>query len=600
MLDLTPMKIAWFLVLMLPVYPGVAQTDEPRDSDVTERVDVDLVLLDVTVLDKRRAIVTGLTKDDFVLRIDDRKTPIVSLDVHCPKAPPSEPPAVGIGESNENWTVLDRARRIVLALDYRHLERIQRIEVLERVREAVVRLHRSKEQLMIVALTDFLRIEQPWTTDIDVVLASLERMENDITLWEPPFDHLHDGTTFVELLDLVDLLGLIEGEKIVVLYSNWPSSSFHYDEQFAELAARSARKRVSFYPVWTRGLTAYGTSRPLARLAVETGGRFTERTNDFSLGYARAQRDSTCRYTIGFHDSGKDPERERRIVLRVDRRGVRVFHHDRYAPADPKDTRTQVGVAALALPGPYVSESVAVAVLPLRPTGRRRWEIVLAVQATVAADDRVQVRADIRRGNSRWVRPSEARFAPFSVSEPYRLRSGDYVATATVFYPGETEPRAATTRIELPVLEGDGWLLVDPIVLRALGSGRVDAETLEGTALEGDPLLGRVPVLLQAFSSDVLFATAQLCRYGDTKAGGAATATVEVDSAGQRIFNASTQMSFARKHGLRCQAIDQALPELRPGRYDVTVRTRPPSAPEIVKRTSFVVTLKPPQVRADR
>ncbi len=599
MLDLTPMKIAWFLVLMLPVYPGVAQTDEPRDSDVTERVDVDLVLLDVTVLDKRRAIVTGLTKDDFVLRIDDRKTPIVSLDMQCSDAPVSEPPAVGAGESNEKWIAPDRARHIVLALDYRHLERTQRVEVLERVRDAVVRLHRSKEQLMIVALTDFLRIEQPWTTDGDVALATLERMESDITLWLPPFDHLHDGTTFVELLDLIDLLGLIEGEKIVVLYSNWPSSGFHYDEQFAELASRSARKRVSFYPVWTRGLTAYGTSRRLARLAVETGGRFTERTNDFSLGYARAQRDSTCRYTIGFYDSGENPERERRVVLRVGRRGVRVFHHDRYAPGDPKDTRTRDGVAVLAWPAPYLADSVEVAVLPLRPTGRRRWEIVLAVQATAASADRVQVRADIRRGNSRWVRPSEARFAPFSVSEPYRLRSGDYVAAATVFYPGETEPRAATTRIELPSLKGGGWLLVDPIVLRALGSGRVDPKTLEGTALEGDPLLGRVPVLLQAFSSDVLFATAQLCRYGDTEAGGAATATVEVDSIGERVFDATTQLSFPWRHGLHCQAIDQALPELPPGRYDLTVRTRPPSAPEIVKRTSFVLTLEPRQARAN-
>ncbi|MEE8411990.1 MAG: hypothetical protein V3S47_05775, partial [Acidobacteriota bacterium] len=437
-------------------------------------------------------------------------------------------------------------------------------------------------------------IEQPWTTDIDVVLASLERMENDITLWEPPFDHLHDGTTFVELLDLVDLLGLIEGEKIVVLYSNWPSSSFHYDDQFAELAARSARKRVSFYPVWTRGLTAYGTSRSLARLAVETGGRFTERTNDFSLGYARAQRDSTCRYTIGFHDSGENPERERRIILRVDRRGVRVFHHDRYAPADPKDTRTQVGVAALAWPAPYVSDSIAVAVLPLRPTGRRRWEIALAVQATAVAEDRVQVRADIRRGNSRWVRPSEARFAPFSVAEPYRLRSGDYVAAATVFYPGETEPRAATTRIELPALEGDGWLLVDPIVLRALGSGRVEAETLAGTALEGDPLLGRVPILLQASSSDVLFVATHLCRYGDTEAVEAVTATVEVASAGESVFSASTRLMFAGKNRLDCQAVDQALPELPPGRYAVTVRTRPPASPEIVKRNSWVVMPAPP------
>jgi len=593
-------RIALFVVLMLPVCPAAAQTDEPRDSDVTERVDVDLVLLDVTVLDKRRAIVNGLTKDDFVLRIDDRKTPIVSLDMHCPDTPASEPPAVGIGESSTDWIAPDRARRIVLALDYRHMERTQRVEVLERVRDAVARLHRSKEQLMIVALTDFLRIEQSWTTDGDVALATLERMENDITLWEPPFDHLHDGPTFAELLDLTDLLGLIEGEKIVVLYSNWPSSSFNYDEQFAELASRSARNRVTFYPVWTRGLTAYGTSRKLARLAVETGGRFTERTNDFSLGYARAQRDSTCRYTIGFHDSGEDPERERRVVLRVDRRGVRVFHHDRYAPADPKDTRTQVGVAALAWPAPYVSDSVEVAVLPLRPTGRRRWEIVLAVQATTAAVDRVQVRADIRRGNSRWVRPSESRFAPFSVAEPYRLRSGDYVAAASVFYPGEAEPRAATTRIELPALEGDGWLLVDPIVLRARGSGRVDPETLMGTALEKDPLLGRTPVLLQALSNDVLFATAQLCRYGDTEAGGAVTATVEVDSLGERIFAASTRLSFLRKQGLHCQAIDQALPELPPGRYELTLRTRPPGASEIVKRTSLVVELEPPQVTADR
>jgi len=577
------------LFLALAASPGGAQTDEPRDSDVTERVDVDLVLLDVTVLDKQREIVSGLTKDDFVLRIDDRKTPIASLDMQCPETPATEPPAVSIGEQGANWTAPDRARRIVLALDYRHLERTQRVEVLEQVRDAVARLHRSKEQLMIVALTDFLRIEQPWTTEGDVALATLERMEHDITLWEPPFDHLHDGPTFAELLDLTDLLGLIEGEKIVVLYSNWPSSGFHYDEQFAELASRAARERVSFYPVWTRGLTAYGTSRSLARLAVETGGRFTERTNDFSLGYARAQRDSTCRYTIGFYDSGKNLERVRRVVLRVDRRGVRVFHHDRYAPADPKDTRTQVGVAALAWPAPYLSDSVKIAVVPVRPTGRRRWETVLAIQSTTAADERVQLRADIRRGNSRWVRPSEARFAPFSVSDSYRLRSGDYVAAATVSYPGETEPRAATTRIELPTLEGDGWLLVEPIVLRSLGAGRVEPERLDGTALEGDPLLGRVPVLLQVPAGEALFATTQLCRYGVSETADTVTTTLEVTTADEPIFNASTRLKFTRSNGLHCGAVDHALPDLPAGRYQLTVRTRPPASSEIVRQTSFVV-----------
>jgi len=233
-------------LLTLPVCPPGAQIDEPRDTDITERVDVELVLLDATVVDKRREIVTGLTKDDFLLKIDDRRTPIASLDMHCPDAPVSEPRAVALGDRSANWAAPDRARRIVLAIDYRHLEQTQRVEVLEQVRDAVARLHRSKEQLMIVALTDFLRIEQPWTTDGDVALATLERMEQDFTLWEPPFHHLHDAPTFEALVQLTGLLGTIEGEKIVVMFSNWPSSGFHYDVLFAELASRSARARVSF------------------------------------------------------------------------------------------------------------------------------------------------------------------------------------------------------------------------------------------------------------------------------------------------------------------------------------------------------------------
>jgi hypothetical protein len=40
----------------------------------------------------------------------------------------------------------------------------------------------------------------------------------------------------------------------------------------------------------------------LDRLAADAGGRFSERTNDLSLGYARAQRDQACIYTIGFYD----------------------------------------------------------------------------------------------------------------------------------------------------------------------------------------------------------------------------------------------------------------------------------------------------------
>ncbi len=591
-------RLAGCLAVAFTVCPLGAQTDPPRDSEITERIEVELVLIDVTVVSRKGEIVRGLTREDFKLKIDDKRTPVESLDMRCSETAVEEPEAVWIDGGNTDWMAPDEERRIVLAIDYRHLERVQRVDVLQRVRNAVARLHRPKEKLMIVALTDFLRIEQPWTNDGAVAFETLERMENDITLWEPPFDHLHDAPTFEALLELTGLLGTIEGEKIVVLFSNWPSSGFHYDELYAELANRSARARVSFYTVWTRGLTPRGTSRRLARLAVETGGRFTERTNDFGLGYARAQRDSSCRYTIGFYDSGVEPERERRIVLRVDRPRTRVFHPSRYFIRSADDERETVAEAALALPTPYASESVEVALLAVEPTGRRRWKTILAVQAVDPFDEPVQVRASVRRGNSRWVRDREQRSVPFSLAHAYRLRAGSYEIAATVSYPGEREPRAAGGRVELPALEGDGWWLVDPLVLRSLGAGRVTPEALERTALDGDPLLGRVPVLLQSFAGDGLFAATRLCRFGVAHDASDVSVSVDVSSAGNRVFDAQARLTFTSENRLQCGILDTELPALKTGRYEVTVRARPPDSEEIVKRVSFKVVPAPP--RPDR
>ena len=37
---------------------------------------------------------------------------------------------------------------------------------------------------------------------------------------------------------------------------------------------------------------------------MDTGGRFTEATNDLGLAYSRAQRDLGCTYTLGFYVDG--------------------------------------------------------------------------------------------------------------------------------------------------------------------------------------------------------------------------------------------------------------------------------------------------------
>ena len=568
-----------------------AQTgaDEPRDTGVREKVEVQLVLLDVTVVDKRREIVTGLTPQDFVLRVDNERTSIISLDTQCPAIPLAEPPAVTPGADGE-WEAPDRERKIVLAVDYRHLEQVQRVDVLLQLREAVARLHRSREQLMIVALADFLRVELPFTVDGKEIERTLARMENDISLWLPPFDHLPDGPTFEALLQLTDLLATLDGDKVVVLYSNWPGSGFTYDALYDELASRAARGRVTFYPVWTRGLQPRGTSRRLARLAVETGGRFTERTNDFSLGYARAQRDTACRYTIGFQDSGEDPVRVRRVDLRVKRRGVRVHYPDRYAFGDPESRREAIADAILAWPARYASDSIQVALLPVRPITRKRWDAVLAVQAIDAHDERVRLRARLRRGNTRWRHAEESRFAPFSVSDPYRLRSGTYVASATASYPGEAQPRAAEHVVELQELKDDrGWWFDDPLVLRALGNGPVDPAVLEGTALEGDPLAGRVPVLSRATTGDALSLLATVCRYGAGDAVETVAAEFSVAAGDRVVFATGKPLKFPGGTKVRCAVLDETLPLLPPGRYSASVRLSFPEGPANERSHDFEI-----------
>ena len=68
----------------------------------------------------------------------------------------------------------------------------------------------------------------------------------------------------------------------------------------------------------------------LARLAVDTGGRYTEHTNDLTLGFARAQRDLACVYSIGFYDDNPLEDTVKNVSIRVRRRGLQAVHASKY------------------------------------------------------------------------------------------------------------------------------------------------------------------------------------------------------------------------------------------------------------------------------
>lgn len=239
--------VAAGLAAIITVSAAAAQSDEPQRSSVTERTGSHLVLIDTLVLDSSGHPVGGLTIDDFEVIVDSHLRTIDSVDLHCDPALEAGSGRVRAGEP------LDAApRRVVIALDYQHLGQLGRVAVLEQLREELPDIIGQDDQVMVTALTGSLRIEQGFTNDSARVLATLDRMEHDISLWLPDFRHLSEQGFIGGLGALFDVLQRVPGPKAVALYSEMQDVPL--DLEFAELAAQATTARCAVYPVDAAGL----------------------------------------------------------------------------------------------------------------------------------------------------------------------------------------------------------------------------------------------------------------------------------------------------------------------------------------------------------
>jgi hypothetical protein len=211
-------------------------------------------------------------------------------------------------------------------------------------------------------------------------------MERDRTLYDGAYDRLTERGFFTALRMLLDVLEVRPGTKVVLLYSGpFRADGFHHDDAHRDVAARAARARAALYPIDAGGLRSpngfrygdLGGPRALARLAVDTGGRLTYHTNDLGLGYARAQRDVGCRYTLGFYLSGEEPDRPRRLVVRSRRAGLRVAHAAAWAPGGTEARRDGRLDGALAAPQLFPTGGFSVGVEPLEGEATRGVRVEL-------------------------------------------------------------------------------------------------------------------------------------------------------------------------------------------------------------------------------
>jgi VWFA-related protein len=248
--------VACLLAAGLGASPGLAQEpapeERPLEADLVEEVAVRLILLDAVVVDGEGRTVEGLTKDDFQIVVGGKASEIDTLDVDCKPGAADDPRGVKHPGNREVPPPPDGGRRIVLAFDYMHLGVLNRTDTLEHAMRLVRDGGTAGDEVMVVALTGGLRIEQPFTADAEATARTLKRMQYDISLWNGNFGHMSERGWVRGIEALLDVLGTMPGRKAIVLYSTMQDVPL--DSQFARIAAAAGTTRCSFYPVDANGL----------------------------------------------------------------------------------------------------------------------------------------------------------------------------------------------------------------------------------------------------------------------------------------------------------------------------------------------------------
>jgi VWFA-related protein len=536
---------------------GIPQ--EPLEVGVTEQVRVGLVLLETLVLDGRGRTVPGLTRDDFILKVNGNRVPIDVLDVDCPAGAVDDVRDAdwARGEGRPSAVMPELGRRIVLAFDYYHLNMTRRADVLGQAQAMIAHDKAPGDEVMIVALANGLRIEQRFTADAETLVEALRRMEYDSTLYAMDFGSLvDDRSLFDNLATLADVLANYDGTKAVILFSQLVSRAYPsrprgrtislpsvWDLWFENVAARAAAARTVIYPVDASGLNnggPVGGSPSLARLATQSGGRFTYLTNDLSLGYARAQRDLACRYTVGFYVEAGEMRDRRAIKVKV-KRGLdfRVYSPEIVRYGSAEERRRARLEAAFSDPEPLDEPLIRTQAFALRPRSASAWDGLWVVHFPwpVPADGAtLGVAAKLMRGHLS-AGESEQEFRvepaapggtgtrPVTVVGEARLKPGSHTLTVVVARAGGE--RLHTSRVEFAVPEvprGEIFLrgpvlakaVRDGVLIRVADHGERKAWAPEQASMRGEDETVEVePVVVHDFDpSDTILARWDACYVG--------------------------------------------------------------------------------------
>jgi len=458
---------------------------KPASPEVQEKIKVTLFQIDALAIDGAGKTVGDLKTEELTMKLAGEPLKVSTVDLTCPIGATDDPMPLKSGAAAPTPIAPGIKRRVVFAFDYAFLDTTMRPQVLDAA-DAMLRMSKTPdEEVMIVALTSEVRVEQRFTKDTKRLTQTLARMKHDATLWSREYPVGASGQSyFANVSTLMDVLGSYDGPKAVILFSEAGNVGNQVRlTDYDSVAAHAAATRSVIYPAKPELLTAGGADT-LSRLANKSGGRMPMFSNDLSLPYRRAQRDLSCRYTVGAYIDPVEGRQPQKFSLATSRPGVALRAPEMIQLFTEESKKQAKLGAAYADPGAFERPLVRAFAFPAVPAGGNKWETLLAVNfpapvATTGAD--IDVKAVLRRDNLKvddfkrqvHVDPATGGAPSRSVTllGDSKLQEGQYDLTVVLTNPKGEEIVAAQTAFTVPQVPEDLLILRGPIMGRVVPGG---------------------------------------------------------------------------------------------------------------------------------
>lgn len=320
------------LALSVAAALPLSAQDEPRFQ---EKVDVNLVQLDVTVTDKKGNQILGLEKSDFVVTENGQPVEIDSLDYFTNRrlldAPENQAAFKVERVRDERWflimfhTIPDPQFRSALQSDIQMARRA----AIEFVKNEIL----EQDRVAIVGYDIRLKIYSDFTSDRQALLEAIDEVvtfSNGISKTpDSPVENgilanidmneviMKTGRVYDGIRILADAVDPIQARKVMVLFSPGIGEASDFNRQIPEndkvwfdpMMQSIQRANITVYPMHLlRNVRYHAAEANLVTLANETGGEYYRQATSFEMPMKLVENENNGYYLLNYYvePSGSD------------------------------------------------------------------------------------------------------------------------------------------------------------------------------------------------------------------------------------------------------------------------------------------------------